>query len=278
VDEDWAYVDTTASSYTWQRLEAATGDVVEEAGTGTIASFTSAHGNGPGYLLAGLGCNGNDFSIDALSYGRAGAVTTYDLEAFTTTVSIGPEQVPDVVAGDEVTITGSAVASGVDVGAPLVLQARTDPSKPFKRVGEPVEVDTDGVARATVKPKVTTTYRWYLPDLGYAGGVYSDRLTVIVLPPAGEEPTSEPTEDSSEGAGSAPSSGAGADQGAPAETDVPELPPIPSQADETEPPAEEQTEPPAEEPAEPEATEPTEPAQETAPADATDAESADATP
>jgi hypothetical protein len=42
-------------------------------------TFTDAHGDGPGYL-AGSGCDGEDFSIDALRYGSRGAVTTYDLE------------------------------------------------------------------------------------------------------------------------------------------------------------------------------------------------------
>ena len=57
--------------------------VVDAGGSATIAGFTAEHGDGPGYLLAGLGCDGEEFSIDALRFGSPGAVTTYDLEGIT---------------------------------------------------------------------------------------------------------------------------------------------------------------------------------------------------
>ena len=134
----WAYVDAAGASYDWQKVAALTGRVVEHAGTATTAAFTRAHGDGPGYLLAGLGCDGAPFSFDALRVGSPGAVTTYDVEGLvlSTTISASGDRVP---AGGAVKLTGVTVdAAGKPAGTALVLEARAAGEPDFHAVGKPV--------------------------------------------------------------------------------------------------------------------------------------------
>ncbi len=106
--------------------------------------FTRAHGDGPGYMLAGFGCDGGDFSIDALRYGSPGAVTTYDLEGLTSTNAIigkvnGRVRASGVSvrSGTEVTLVGTADdGTGADGRADGARRPSTA-GGPFKNVGEP---------------------------------------------------------------------------------------------------------------------------------------------
>lgn len=78
--DGWQQVDAMAATYTWTRLLAATGEVLDEPGEATVAEFTAVHGDGPGYLLTGFGCDGQEFGIDRIEVGTPGSVTTYDLD------------------------------------------------------------------------------------------------------------------------------------------------------------------------------------------------------
>lgn len=174
----WQVVDTTAATYTWTLYEAATGAVLEDGGAHTIADFTAARGDGPGYLLAGFGCDGGAFALDALRYGAPGAVTTYDLEGVPVATSIGAsERAPS----GEVTVSGATVAaSGAPMGSTLVLEARVLGAEEFETVGTPVLPAADGSVSTVVSPLVTTDYRWFLPETGYADAGYSPVVRVEV--------------------------------------------------------------------------------------------------
>ena len=50
-----------------------------------------------------------------------------------------------------------------------------------------------------MEPKKTTTYRWYLPSIGYADASRSGQLTVVVVQELGEQPAQ------TSGGGSSPS-------------------------------------------------------------------------
>jgi hypothetical protein len=174
----WAYVDAAGASYDWQKVQALTGRVVEAAGTATTAAFTRDHGDGPGYLLAGLGCDGTPFSFDALRVGTPGSVTTYDVEGLvlSTTISASGDQVP---AGGAVQLTGVTVDSaGKPAGTALVLEARAAGESDFQAVGKPVDADADGYVHADVAPEVRTQYRWVALDTGYADASVSGAVTV----------------------------------------------------------------------------------------------------
>ena len=181
----WQYVDAAGATYTWTRYDATTGAAVEDGGTATIAEFTQAHGDGPGYLLAGLGCDGQPFSLDALRFGSPGAVTTYDLEGITvsTTMQASHGVLP---ANGEVTLRGAALdAGGAPVGSALVLEARAEGQELFSPLGEATYPGPDGAVSAVVAPAVTTEYRWFLPDTGLADPGWSETVRVVVPENAG---------------------------------------------------------------------------------------------
>ena len=116
----WQQVDPAAATFSWSRLAAATGKVLEQSGDATLARFTRTHGDGPGYLLAGFGCDGEPFLID----GVEGGGTTYDLEGLPVSTTIEASQ-HQVAPGTEVTLTGETLEDdGVATGAALVLEAR----------------------------------------------------------------------------------------------------------------------------------------------------------
>jgi hypothetical protein len=237
----WQYVDTAAETYAWQLLDAPTGEVVRDGGTTTISDFTAAHGDGPGYLLAGFGCGGEEFSIDALRYGSPGAVTTYDLEGIRVTASMAASA-SEVPPGTPVTLTGSAVdAAGIPVGAPMVLEAKPAGEGEFRPTGDPVPAASDGLVRTTVRPDTTTTYRWYLPGLGYADESWSAAVTIVVVPPVTEppEPSPQPT--------GTPSAQPTDEPSAQPDDEQVVVPPLPTQSP-TETPTDQPTEPPTEEP------------------------------
>ncbi len=259
----WETVDTTAESYTWRLVTAATGALVRDGGTSTIADFTDEHGDGPGYLLAGFGCDGEEFSIDRLRYGGRGNVTTYDLEGIAARAEMRDPSEAEVAAGDPVTITGAAVdGHRVPIGASMVLQAKTAESGKFVAVGKVIPESNDGLVRKVVHPKKTTTYRWYLPAMGYADEAVSDVVTVTVKgdepePPAepGESPSAEPT--------TAPGEVVGDEV---AGDDTVEVPPLPTpsssgepSADPSDEPTEEASEEPTQEPTELPSEQPSEP-------------------
>jgi hypothetical protein len=176
----WQYVDAAAATYRWTLYDVGSGQVVEAGGSATIGQFTDTRGDGPGYLLAGFGCDGSEFVMDALRFGSPGAVTTYDLEGITVATSITASKTL-VRRGAKVTLTGASVdIAGVPVGAPLVLQARPAGSAAFQPVGEPVAAGVGGSVSVSVTPDRTTAYRWYMPATGYADAGFSAPVTVRV--------------------------------------------------------------------------------------------------
>ena len=181
----WQQVDAATATYQWTRYDAATGKVRGGGGAATIDGFTAKHGDGPGYILAGFGCDGGTFGVDAIRTGPPGSVTTYDLDGWSVTTTIKPAKAT-VQAGEEVAITGSSIGLGRPMGATLALQARPKGDAEFHTVAETVAAAADGTVTATVKPEVTTEYRWFFAGRGYADEHYSPIEQVVVEPaPAG---------------------------------------------------------------------------------------------
>lgn len=182
VGPGWQRVDTAGATYQWVLADATSGQALEDAGAATIPAFTTAHGDGPGYLLAGFGCDGHEFVLDALQVGSPGAVTTYDLEAVSVSTTIS-SSADAVDVGEEVTVSGSTLGpGGAPVGASLVLEARPEGSEQFRPVGDRLHSAPDGTVTTTVVPEATTEYRWYLPETGYADAGWSDTVRVLVRP------------------------------------------------------------------------------------------------
>lgn len=178
----WQFADTRTPSYAWTLYDTASGAVVADGGRATVAEFTAANGDGPGYLLAGFGCDGQPFVIDALRYGAPGTVTTYDLEGIVLTTSMQASRA-QVVPGGEVTLTGAARdGSGAVVGSSLVLEAKAAGQRAFTPVAGTLLPGPDGTVTAVVAPEATTEYRWYLPESGLADAAYSPVTRVEVRP------------------------------------------------------------------------------------------------
>ena len=175
----WQQVRPGEATYTWTRTVAATGEVLERLGTATTADFTAAHGDGPGYLMAGFGCDGEPFALDSVSAGG----TTYDLEGIpvATTIEASASQ---AAAGAEVTLTGRTLDTVQRAtGAPLVLESRPEGAATWSPVRPaPLVAGPDGAVEATVTPSSTTDYRWYRPETGYADAGWSPVTTVRVGP------------------------------------------------------------------------------------------------
>ncbi|MGZ5399911.1 MAG: hypothetical protein ACXWDM_07840 [Nocardioides sp.] len=183
--DGWQQIDAAAASYTWTRVEAATGAVRKQAGVATMAGFAAEHGDGPGYLLSGLGCDGRGFGLDALRVGTPGAVTTYDLEGWSVSTSISASS-EKIIRGGDVTLGATSVdAAATPMGAALVLEARPEGAGDFKPVTGPVLAGPDGRVTATVTPEVTTDYRWFFAERAYADAHWSATTRVVVEEPAG---------------------------------------------------------------------------------------------
>jgi hypothetical protein len=175
----WQQVSPATAIFSWARVVAATGQVLEQPDDATLARFTRVHGSGPGYLLAGFGCDGGPFLLD----GVVGGATTYDLEGFAVSTTIEASQ-QQVAPGAEVTLTGRTLdPDGVATGAPLVLEARPAGAAGFTPVGgQQVTAGGDGSVVTTVKPERTTDYRWFMPATGYADEGRSPVVRVRVGP------------------------------------------------------------------------------------------------
>jgi hypothetical protein len=179
----WQQVDATAAAFTWTRYNARTGAVRGKGGSATIDAFTAKHGDGPGYILAGFGCNGGTFGVDAIRTGLPGSVTTFDLEGWQVFTTIRASKA-HVRAGEQVAITGTSWGLGRPMRAALTLQARPEGAAEFQNVEETVVAGADGTVTATVTPVVTTEYRWYFAERGYADEHFSEiqRVEVQAVP------------------------------------------------------------------------------------------------
>ncbi len=179
----WQQVDATAATFTWTRYNARTGARRGRGGSATIDAFTAKHGDGPGYILAGFGCNGGTFGVDALRTGLPGSVTTFDLEGWQVFTTIAASKA-HVRAGEQVAITGTSWGLGRPMRATLTLQAKPEGAAEFQTVEESVVAGADGTVTATVTPDVTTEYRWFFAERGYADEHFSEiqRVEVEAVP------------------------------------------------------------------------------------------------
>lgn len=184
--DGWQQIDAAAASYDWNRVEAATGLVRERAGVAGIDDFTAEHGDGPGYLMAGLGCDGRAFGVDALRVGAPGSVTTYDLEGSSVSTSITASH-EQISRGGDVSLSATSVdAAGQPMGSALVLEARPEGAAGFRPVTDAVLAGPDGSVTTTVSPEVTTDYRWFFAERSYADAHRSPTVTVSVVQPPGD--------------------------------------------------------------------------------------------
>lgn len=175
----WQQVDATAATFTWTRYDARSGAVRGTGGSASIDAFTAKHGDGPGYILAGFGCNGGTFGVDAIRTGLPGSVTTFDLEGWQVFTSIKPPTAR-VRAGEQITITGVSWGLGRAMRATLELQAKPAGAADWQTVEEAVVANADGTVTATVTPEVTTEYRWFFAERSYADAHYSEVTRVEV--------------------------------------------------------------------------------------------------
>lgn len=175
----WHQIDAATLSYAWTLVDLRDGAAVRTGPAATLAGLTAVHGDGAGYVVTGLGCDGRTFHIDALRAGDAGDVTTYDLEGMDLT-TLAATSAETVASGDEVEISATVVDSdGNPTGDLVVLQSRT-PLDEWRTVGEPVSAGADGVARTTIRPEETSDYRWFRPEGEYADEGWSAPVRVHV--------------------------------------------------------------------------------------------------
>ena len=181
----WQTVDATTRLYTWAKYDMTTRRPVatDPGGPAPVAAFVATHGgDGPGIYTIGFGCDGVPFSMDALRVGPAGAVTTYDVEALRTAVSIdtaGPGGPGDgvVITGEMHTLTGDPVPH-----ATMVLERRAPDSGVWRPVAV-ADVDARGQARVTVSRAEPAFYRWRFVERPLAEGSTSTGLLLEVLAP-----------------------------------------------------------------------------------------------
>ncbi|QBX56974.1 hypothetical protein EXE58_17040 [Nocardioides seonyuensis] len=168
----WHQVRAAEVSYEWTLVELSTHHQVGRAGSATPAEFAASHGDGPGYVVHGFGCDGQGFNIDAVH----GAGGTLDFEGvpLTTTTEVSGK-VPE---GETVVVSGSSRdAGGRLTGDPLVLETRS-PGGAWQRVGEPRLADEDGRTRAELVVTGPTEVRWHRPETQYADEGWSDPVLV----------------------------------------------------------------------------------------------------
>jgi hypothetical protein len=179
----WRSVDATGLTYTWTRYDLATQQRLPETadGTATVRAFAAAHGgDGPGFYTVGFGCDGQPFNIDALRSGSPGAVTTYDLEGYTSSTAISGSA-STVLAGEPVTLAGSLQD---ELGRPvphglLVLESRGPEDAAFTPV-KGVGASVDGEPSVSVTPSARTAYRWRFAGTWSVDGSVSPSFTVQV--------------------------------------------------------------------------------------------------
>ncbi len=211
----WQRVDVSAATFTWRVYDLASRRPLGEPARALLPDFVAGHGDGPGYVVAGFGCDGTSFNIDAVGYGPS----TYDLEGFVATTSIEAER---AVVGQPVTVRGwSERATGQRLGDPLVLERLVPGTSKWEPVTGPIFAGPDAVVRATVEPDVPTYFRWRMADSEYADANVSEpvRVDSVVRVEPGGDPTPTPTPTPTPNSGPAPS---------PAQTQTPSPSPSPT--------------------------------------------------
>ncbi len=182
----WQRVDVSAASFSWRAYDLATRRPLGEPAGAPLGDFVAAHGDGPGYVVSGFGCDGTSFNIDAVGYGPS----TFDLEGFAATTGIDADR---AVVGRPVEVRGwSERDTGRRLGDPLVLERLVPGTDTWESVGGPVFADPDTVVRTTVEPDEPTYFRWRMADSEYADGNVSKPIlvgSVTRVVPGGDQPT-----------------------------------------------------------------------------------------
>ena len=178
----WRQVASSSLSYDWTLVDLATRAPLDAGGSGTPADFAATHGDGSGFSVTGLGCDGTSFNIDAVSAG--GVVYDFEGVALRTSIAATTHE----VRGDgTIEIIGTVTdGSGRTTGDPLVLESRT-PGGAWAPVGGTVLADATGIARAVAPVEQTTEFRWHRPESQYADEGWSEPMTVTVAVVPGEE-------------------------------------------------------------------------------------------
>ena len=213
----WTRIEAVDLTYSWTKWDmyeqAPVADAPSEAvPDGTLADMVVRHrGDGAGFVMSGLGCDGNEFAMDALRLETAGTATTYDLEGLATTASMLAPPANRAAAGQPVELRGTLVDStgAAMSGVTMILEKRVVGTTGWA-VDQVVEVD-GGAAVAEVAPEKATSYRWRFAERPMAEGSVSRAVTVEVAtgPGAGDGPTEGPSEGPSVGPADEPSSSAG---------------------------------------------------------------------
>jgi len=186
----WESVDAAALTYTWAEFDMQTGQPTGRTAEtpATVAAFAAANGgDGAGFYMVGWGCDGEPFYMDGWRIGAPGSVTTYDIEALTTKLTIGGST-HAVDAGKPVTLTGT-LRDGTGrrlVRGTMILEARPVSGGPFRTVD--VVDASSGDPSVTVTPDRPTVYRWRFADRPLATGSVSPEFRVDVRQPRREQP------------------------------------------------------------------------------------------
>lgn len=179
----WQQIDATDLTYTWTQYDLGTLKPVDHAdGAATVPAFLAAHGgDGPGFYATGFGCDGQPFKIDSLRSGSAGAVTTYDLEGFTSTAGISGSA-STITAGESVTLSGvvrDQWARTLPHGLVVLEEQKTGTDRFVPVEGAAASLDA-GDPTVTVQPEANTVYRWSFAGTWSFDGSVSEPFSVDV--------------------------------------------------------------------------------------------------
>lgn len=230
----WQPVDATSLTYTWAEFDMQTSQPTGEtaAAPATVADFAAANGgDGAGFYMVGFGCDGSPFRMDGWRVGAPGSTTTYDLEGFTTQLTMRGSA-HRIDAGESVTLNGS-VRDGADrrlVRGTMILEAKPVGAASFLPVTVVDAAATD--PSIIVSPTKSTIYRWRFADRPLATGSVSAQFRVDV-----ERPRAEPEQPEATPAPREPTS----TQSAPPEPTTPATPTEEPTTPPTTPPATETT-------------------------------------
>ena len=193
----WQPVDATSLTYTWAEFDMLTSQPTGATATApaTVADFAEDNGgDGAGFYMVGFGCDGSPFYMDGWRVGAPGSTTTYDLEGFTTHLSMNGSA-RSVARGDSVTLEGS-VRDGAGkrlVRGTMILEAKPVGAASFLPVQVVDAAATDPSITGT--PTESTGYRWRFADRPLATGSVSAefRVDVARTPVEPEQPESTST-------------------------------------------------------------------------------------
>ena len=173
----WQHVDTSTVRHDWELVDLLTGLATAHE-SATPAEFVAAHGDGPGHLVTGFGCDGHAFNLDAVR-GNGG---TWDFEGLTLATAILPSS-KHLGAGDKLSIAGSVTdASGRVTGDPLVLQSRPAGATEWTDVSPVTYAGPGGASLVTIAVAETQELRWLRPESEYSDEGASEPVLVTVTP------------------------------------------------------------------------------------------------